>query len=89
MRAGNRLTLDDNLTLIGFSQAADDVEQRRLAAAGRSDDCQHFALRNAERNVIDSRHCLVHGGKALDNAIDAQDRVGTRGRGMRRRQCRH
>ena len=47
-------------------QAADDVEQRRLAAAGRADDGEEFAGLDGQGDVVDGddrafRRLVTHG----------------------------
>ena len=47
------LARDRDAAFIVAEQAADDVEQRGLAAAGRADDREEFARRDGERDVVD------------------------------------
>src|SRR3954465_4503138 len=49
-----------------FDQASDEIEERALAAAGMADPADKFALRDAERDVLEhvgrlraARKCLV------------------------------
>ena len=63
-------------------QTADDVEERRLAAAGRPDDRHELALCDGERNAVDRQQRVFSGTKALDDVGDRQDR--RRGGGARR-----
>ena len=58
-RAGDR-----DAALVVAEQAADDVEQRRLAAARRADDRHELAGRDGERDVVDGddrrRRCVAN-----------------------------
>src|SRR5215470_18809268 len=53
MRSPHDLSRDPHPTVVVADQAADDVEQRRLAAARRADDRNELSRENAEGNVID------------------------------------
>ena len=71
---GDRLAADPDFARGGREEAGDDVEQRRLAAAGRADDAQEFRRGEAEargldgvnlaaRRVIDERNVADFDGK--------------------------
>src|SRR5215470_17368392 len=44
-------------------RSADDFQQRRLAGAVRTNDCEHLARRDLERNVVQYAHAAVAGGE--------------------------
>ena len=53
VRAGDRLARDRDAARVAVGQAADDVEQGGLAAAGRADDGEELARRHRERHVLE------------------------------------
>ena len=73
VRTGDRLAFDDDAAFVLIDQSADDVEQRRLAAARRSDDRQHFARRDVERHAIDRGDRLRAVAEALDEVVHFED----------------
>jgi hypothetical protein len=60
-----------------FGQSCDHVEDRRLAAAGLAQDCQHLAGTNIEVDVVDGAVRRVAAGFAKDLAdpIEVNRRV--------------
>src|SRR5262249_60254325 len=81
-RPAQRLARHLDRAVVAIEQAADDVEQSRFAAAGRTDHADEFPRRDAERNVIDRGENAVRSLEALDNVIDDQN--GIAGRDLRR-----
>ena len=53
MRPGDALARDRDLALVVAEQSADHIEQGRLAAAGRADHREEFALPDRERDIVD------------------------------------
>ena len=49
VRAVHRLAFDEHLAARRLEEAADDVEQRRFAAAGRADEADELALAQPRR----------------------------------------
>jgi hypothetical protein len=52
----DRLTLDEDLAGLRGEKAADEIEQRRLAAAGRSEQRNEFTRAHIERDVLEREH---------------------------------
>jgi hypothetical protein len=52
---GDRFAADADLTGAGEEKARDDIEQRRLTAAGRADDAEEFRCLDVEAHVRDPR----------------------------------
>ena len=75
MRAVDALARDLDGSLIAVEQPADDVEQRRLAAAGGTDHRQKLAGRHVERDMIDGGEHPVGRLEPLDDVLDHQDRA--------------
>ena len=65
MRAGYRRAGDSDVAVVVADQAADDVEQRRLAAPRRPDDRDELARVDAERDVVDRGDDVSSAGVAL------------------------
>ena len=61
------LSLDGDAAFVVADQPADDVEERRLAAAGRPDDRHELARCDGERNVVDRQQRVFSGTEALDD----------------------
>src|SRR5258707_354166 len=51
---GERFAVDADLAGRGTVEAADQIEERRLAGAGRSDNREHLAARDREADGIES-----------------------------------
>ena len=75
VRAGNGLAGDADHALVMAEQPADDVEQSRLAAAGRADDREEFARPDLERDVVDRGDRAFRRLEAHDDVVDHQDGV--------------
>jgi hypothetical protein len=75
VRTLHGLAGDANRALVVLEQAADDVEQGRLAATGGADHADEFARRHAERNMIDRGQHAVERLELLDDILDDQDRL--------------
>ena len=69
---------DRNRAVIAVEQAADDVEQRRLAAARWADHADEFARRDGEGYVIDRGEDAVRSFETLDNILDDQNGISGR-----------
>ena len=55
-RRADRLALDEDLAGFRGEKAADEVEQRRLAAAGRPKQRDEFTPAHVERHVLEREH---------------------------------
>src|SRR5262245_3307430 len=55
-RRADRLALDEDLAFLGGKKAADEIKQRRLAAAGRPEQRDELAPVNLERDVFEREH---------------------------------
>lgn len=60
-----RRAVDDDVSLIGALESGDDVQQRRLAAAGWTDNGHKLARANREVDSGDHRQESLRGRKAL------------------------
>ena len=71
-RAVHRAAADRDAAGGGLEEAADDVEQRALAAARRTEQADEFAAADVERNVVERQHGIVRIGfaVALANVAD-------------------
>ena len=70
---------DENAPLAGEVIAADHLEDRRLADAGRAAEHDAFAGRDAERDAVDDRQpraAVQVQGEGLGEALDPQQFVG-------------
>ena len=56
---------------IGAGQAGDDVEQRRLAAAARSDQANEFAVADPQVDVVERMDAGAPRPEPFGNALDA------------------
>ncbi len=65
----------DDAALIAVEQSADDVEQGRLAAAGRADHREEFARRDVERDVVDRGDDAVGRLEAFHDVVDHEHRL--------------
>ena len=52
----NRLALDMDAALLDRQEAAEQIEQRRLAAAGRTEQGQEFPRLDIDRNILERQH---------------------------------
>jgi len=58
-------------------EAGDEFDQRRLAAAARSDHGDEFAVPHLERNILESLDSIVvRGLKGLGYVLDSNDEAG-------------
>ena len=73
MRAAHELARHLDGAVIAVEQPADDVEQRRLAAARRADHADELAGRDRQRNVVDRGDDAVRGLEPLGDVVDDQD----------------
>ena len=69
--AGHVPAFEPDRAGVGLVEAADDVEQRGLAGAVRSDDRRQAAAAHRERDVLDR----AHAAKMLGHAADGEQRV--------------
>ena len=53
---GDRLAVDQDLAGLGREKAADEIEQRRLAAARGAEQRDEFPLAHVERHVVERQH---------------------------------
>ena len=74
MRSGNPLAGNRDRALIAAEEAAEHVEQSRLAAARRSDHRQELARLHLERNMVERGDAAVIGGEAHEQIVDDEDR---------------
>src|SRR6185437_13975427 len=72
VRARYRRAGDGDASFIVADQAADDVEQRRLAATRRADDGDEFAGADVERHVVDRGDRPPDAGVALADMLDVE-----------------
>ena len=68
---GDWITVDRDRAGLDRQEAADQIEQRRLAASGRPQQCDEFAILHFERNLIERQH-LASARRAVD-VVDAVD----------------
>ena len=74
VRAGHGLARDRDAALVAVEQPADDVEQGRLAAAGRADHGEELARRDIERDVVDRGEHAFGRLEMLDDVVDHEQR---------------
>ncbi len=76
----DRLAFDHDLAGLGGKEAADEIEQRRLAATGRTQQGDELARVDAERDVFERAHS-PSGGRTIEvaHAIDDDLRAVTHG----------
>ena len=55
-RSGHRAAVDQDAAGLGREKTADEVEQGGLAAPGRAEQRDEFALTHVERNVFQGQH---------------------------------
>ncbi len=55
-RRADRLALDQDLAGLGRQEAADQIEQRRLAAAGRAEQREEFPASHIQRHILERQH---------------------------------
>ena len=75
MRADDGRTLDRDAALVVAGQPADDVEERRLAAAGGPDDRYELAGRDGKRDVVDGDDSAVARRETLGDVPDVEQRL--------------
>ena len=63
VRPGHAGRVDEGLAAGGLGQAADDVEQHRLAAAARADERDELAPADGEVDAGEHRHAVGHAGR--------------------------
>src|SRR5262245_35129190 len=78
MRSAHPVAGDGDGSLVTLDQAADDVEQCRLAATGRPDHGQELTRLDAERDMIDRSERALGGLEALDDIVDDENPVARR-----------
>ncbi len=74
MRPGHDVAGNTHFAIVVADQAADDVEDRRFAAARGSDDRDELARGHAERHAVHGGGLAVRGVKALGDVRDIQQR---------------
>jgi len=80
------LARDLDGAVVSVEQAADDVEQRGLAAARGADHAQELAGTDREGDMIERGHHAFGTREGLDDVVDDQDRLARPcGRRQRRR----
>jgi hypothetical protein len=82
MRADDGRTLDRDAALVVAGQPADDVEERRLAAAGRPDDRYELAGRDRKRDVRRRRSAVAR-RETLDDVPDVEASAPPPGKNLR------
>ena len=65
-KLGDFIFTDKNFSGIGPIHAAETIQQRRLAAAGRSDERHAFARAHRQRNAAQNRTLAVIFGDTID-----------------------
>ena len=78
VRAAHLLAGHRDAAVVVLEQAADHVEQGRLAAAGRADHGEEFARRDRERDAVDRDQRPLGRVEALGDVVDDEDRLGGR-----------
>ena len=68
--AGDRLAVDQDGAGLDRQEAADQIKQRRLAAAGRPEQGDEFAVLHLERHLVERQHRA-----AARRAIEVADAV--------------
>src|SRR5215470_11369343 len=66
--------VDQDLARIGLVDPGDQVEQRRLARAGRPHQAEEVAALHVERDVVQHRHHLPAAAVGLEDVPDADER---------------
>ena len=77
--AGDRLAVDADGAGLDRQEAADQIEQRRLAAAGGPEQRDEFAVADFERHLVERQH-LAPARRTIDVADAVDDDL--RGRAM-------
>jgi hypothetical protein len=72
VRSRHRAALDGDAPAVIAGQAADDVEQRRLAAARRPDDRHELAGRHRKRHVVDGDEGAVASRETFGDVADVE-----------------
>ncbi|MNT34710.1 hypothetical protein D3C72_1707040 [compost metagenome] len=70
--AGHRLAIDENLAGVGFRKAGDEVEERRLAAAGRAQQGEEFPASYLQRELVQHGVVVI----LLDHLFQADCGIG-------------
>ena len=70
--AGDRLAVGDDRAFLDRQEAADQIKQRRLAAAGGPEQSDEFAVLNAERDVVE-RQNLAAARRSIEVADTVDD----------------
>ena len=68
-QAGERFAVDADLAGGRAVEAADQIEQRRLAGAGRADDRDHLAARDGEADGVE-RDDVAFAGELLGDVVE-------------------
>ena len=68
-QAAERFAVDADVAGGRPIETANQIEQRRLAGAGRSDDRHHLAARNGQGDVVERGH-LAFAGELLGDAVE-------------------
>src|SRR6185369_12533501 len=88
IRPAHGLAVDAHLAARRLDEAAHDVEERALAAPGRTEDGDELAGGDVQIDVLEDRHLLVrqleHHVQAADRELPTRGRRGPRGLGGRR-----
>ncbi len=69
----DRLAVDENLTRSRLVQAGDQMEERRFAAAGRSDDAEKFPCFHLQINIVESQQSFAALGPITQTNIAETD----------------
>src|SRR5438034_1352593 len=77
VHARDALAADPDLTALGFVQACDQNEQRRLAGARWPHDAEKFAFRNVEAQVAQHRDLFTAAREGFADIADVHDRFGS------------
>ena len=78
--AGDRLAVDADGAGFHREKAADQVEQCRLAAAGRAEQRDEFAILHLERHLVERQH-FAPARRTIDVADAVDDDLGGPGHG--------
>ena len=75
MRTGHGLAGHGDAAFVAVEQSADDVEQCRLAAAGRADHGEELARRDIERDVVDRGDDALRRLEPFHDVVDDEQRA--------------
>jgi hypothetical protein len=87
-RLRDRPTVEQRFAFIRMIEAGDDVEQRRLPAAGRPDQADELTLADRQRNVVE-RERVVTLCLEVPPDVAQHQQLSTRRRAFYRRRRRH